>query len=430
MNAPSRLAAAAYGLPAIALAALYLPLFTYVAPFYIEERGVDIQAMGLALIGIRLFDAAINPGIGWLSDRTRVRSGRRRVWLVGTTPLICLATWMAFVPPPAAGLNHAVIWLFVLGLAWTMVQTPYNAWGAEITDDPTGRVQVTAWREGLALVGTVATTLAYFLGGTGGGGLAAVAAMVVVLLPLGVLAAVWLAPERAPRPRQRVTIAQGARAMARNAGFRRLLLAWFINGAANALPATLFLFFVAQRIQAPEAVGWLLLVYFAAAILGLPFWSWAAGRFGKHRTWGAAMIYNCAVFAPALALGAGDLTGFAVVAVLSGLALGADLSLPPAIQADVIEQDTADTGAERAGVFFAVWQLATTSALALSSGLALIALGAAGFDGAADPGGNAPPALLALSLLYAGAPIVLKLAAVALMWNFTLGAPQPAPTRP
>ncbi|MEM6421464.1 MAG: MFS transporter, partial [Pseudomonadota bacterium] len=166
-----------------------------------------------------------------------------------------------------------------------------------------------------------------------------------------------------------------------------------------------------------DAAGMLFLLYFVSAILGIPFWNWAAGRGAKHRVWGSAMIYACAIFAAALLLGPGDVVAFAIITVLTGLAFGADLTLPPAIQADVIAADTVETGAARAGLFFALWQVATKAALALSSGLAYIALDLAGFVAGGE---NTANALLALSLLYAGAPIVLKLIAVRLMWGFEL----------
>jgi len=260
-------------------------------------------------------------------------------------------------------------------------------------------------------------TLLYFLGGEGGDGLRTVAIAVVVLLPLTVAIAAWRVPDRGPARLVRLSVREGARALAENAPFRRLLVAWFVNGAANGLPVTLFLFFVQYRLQAPEATGWLLLLYFVAAVAGIPFWSWAAARVSKHRAWAWAMIYASAVFAAALFLGPGDVAAFAVITVLTGVALGADLSLPPAIQADVVELDTIRTGAARAGLFFAIWQVATKAALALSSGVALILLDAAGFEAAP---GNSAGALTALAMLYAGAPILLKLGAVALMWGFPL----------
>ena len=129
------------------------------------------------------------------------------------------------------------------------------------------------------------------------------------------------------------------------------------------------------------------------------------------------MLYACAVFACVPLLGPGDVTGFAAICVLTGFALSADLSLPAAIQADVVDVDTADSGAQRTGLFFALWSVATKAALALSGGAALIALDLAGFQAGAD---NDATALAALTGLYALAPVALKLVAVALMWNFPL----------
>ncbi|MEL6218840.1 MAG: MFS transporter [Pseudomonadota bacterium] len=406
-----------YALPAIPLAALYLPLFTYVTPFYAAERGVDLAVLGLAWIAIRMFDAVSDPAVGWLSDRTSGRWGRRRVWLAASVPVIAVATWQAFVPPEDAGIGHAALWLFVLTLGWTMAQTPYAAWGAELETGYAARTRVTAWREALVLVGTLVATLVYFGAGEGGEGLHAVALTVIVLLPVTVAVASWAAPERVAAPSTPLTLARGWQAMKANAPFRRLLLAWFVNGAANGLPVTLFLFFVEHRLEAPEAAGPLLLLYFVAAILGVPLWAWLAGRVSKHRAWAGAMLYACAIFLAALALGPGDVVAFGVICVLTGLALGADLSLPPAIQADVVEIDSRATGAERAGLFFAIWQVATKAALALSSGLALLVLAGAGFEAT---GANDDEALWTLALLYAGAPIVLKLTAVGLMWGFPL----------
>jgi len=408
----------AYALPALPLAALYLPLFSYVTPFYASERGVDLAALGVAWIAIRLFDAISDPAIGWVSDRTKHWLGRR-VWVAVSVPVIGVAVWQAFVPPEGAGLAHAAVWLLLLTLGWTMAQTPYAAWGAELEPGYHGRTQVTAWRESMVLAGTLLATILYFLGGEGGDGLRIIALAVLILLPLSVVAAAFGAGERAMAGDRRLSVSEGYRAMAENPHFRRLLAAWFVNGAANGLPVTLFLFFVEFRLGAADAAGPFLLAYFVAAILGVPVWTRIARRYSKHRAWCWAMLYACVIFAAALTLGEGDLVGFGVIAVLTGLAFGADLVLPPAIQADVVEVDTLRTGARRAGLFFAIWQVATKAALAFSSGIALILLSRAGFSA---EGSNDADALWALALLYAGAPILLKLGAVAIMWPFALDA--------
>ena len=136
------------------------------------------------------------------------------------------------------------------------------------------------------------------------------------------------------------------------------------------------------------------------------------------------MLLACGFFVGALALGAGDAGAFAIICIGSGLALGADLLLPPAIQADVIDVDTLASGEQRAGFYFAIWGFATKLALAAAAGIAFPLLAHFGLDPAA--GLRAPQGLVALSLLYAGLPVMLKLAAIALMWRFDLTPEQVA----
>ena len=413
---PSLRTLVAYASPAAPLAALYFPVYVYVAPFYANERGVALSALGGLLIAVRLLDAFSDPAMGWLSDRTRTRWGRRKIWLGVATPLVVVSVWMLMVPPPDAGFAHAALWLSALTLAWTVALTPYYAWGAEITGDYDGRSRVAAWREGTTLVGTVLAVVLYQGTGAGEAGLRSVALFVLVGLPLTAAAALSFAGEPRDWSRARLGLKEAGRALRDNPHFRRLLGAYFVNGAANAFPAGLFLFFVEDVLKAPEA-GWLLLVYFLCAIGGMPIWTALARRYSKHRAWGGAMLYACAIFVFVPLLGEGDVWPFAVICALTGLALGADLALPTAMQADVVDHDTAEHGEQRTGLFFALWSVATKAALAVAGGAALIALDWFGFRAGEE---NDPSALLALALLYAIAPVVLKLVAVAMMWGFSL----------
>jgi Na+/melibiose symporter-like transporter len=126
------------------------------------------------------------------------------------------------------------------------------------------------------------------------------------------------------------------------------------------------------------------------------------------------------IFALAGFLDAGDVLPFAVICAATGVLLGFDLALPPSIQADVIDHDTASSGEQRSGFYFAAWSLATKLSLALSVGIVFPVLAWSGFDGTGSQ--NMPQAALAtLSALYAWFPILPKAAAIAVMWNFPLG---------
>ncbi|TVQ52140.1 MAG: MFS transporter [Rhodobacteraceae bacterium] len=406
----------AYALPALPLAALYFPTYVYVAPFYAGERGVALAALGALFIGVRLLDAVTDPLMGWISDRTPARFGRRKLWLAVSAPLVGLSTWMLLVPPEDAGFGHAAVWLSALTLSWTVALTPYYAWGAEIDAGYSARARVAAWREAMTLLGTVVAVVLYNTADGAASGLRAVALLVAFGAPVCALAALVGAPEPQDFSRARLSLREAAAALRGNRPFRRLIAAYVVNGAANALPAGLFLFFIEDYLQAPDA-GWLLLIYFLCAIAAIPVWTWLAKRLSKHRAWGIAMLYACAVFAFVPLLGPGDVVAFTVICVLTGFALSADLALPTAIQADVVDVDTAATGEQRTGLFFALWSVATKAALAVAGGAALIVLDVVGFR----PGeANDPAALRALALLYAAAPVALKIVAVAMMWRFPL----------
>ena len=435
MTRPTALTLAAYAAPMAPLGALYFPVYVYLVPYY-AGLGADLALLGAFMLAARLLDAATDPLMGMLSDRVRTRWVRRKPWLALSGPLILFSAWMLFRPPEDATAVYAGIWLALMTLVWTMALTPYLAWGAELSGDYAERARVTAWREGAGLVGMLGAALLYAAGGGDAGlGLALVFYALLVAVPLGFGAAVAVTPEPDDLSVRKVAWREGLALAASNKAFLRLLLAWFVNGAANALPASLFLFFVEFRLGAPDWAGPLLVLYFGAAILGAPLWSWAAKHLPKHRVWSLVMLYACAVFLWALTLGEGDVVPFAVISALSGLALGADLSLPPAMQADVVDEDTAQSGEQRTGVYFAVWSVATKAAQAAAGGVALMLLATAGFEaaggagvgvGALDAGETAAPnserALWVLALLYAGAPVVLKLIAVAIMWGFPLDA--------
>jgi GPH family glycoside/pentoside/hexuronide:cation symporter len=192
--------------------------------------------------------------------------------------------------------------------------------------------------------------------------------------------------------------------------FRKLLVVFMLNGTAAAIPATLVLFFIADVLDAEARQGLFLALYFVAGAAGMPVWVRLSARMGKARAWLVAMGLAIAAFVWASRLGAGDTREFAVICALSGLALGADLALPPSLLADVISRHGR---MEATGSYFGLWTLATKLNLALAAGISLPLLEALGYR----PGGRDAAALTALAIVYAFVPCVLKLSAgAALVW--------------
>jgi len=129
------------------------------------------------------------------------------------------------------------------------------------------------------------------------------------------------------------------------------------------------------------------------------------------------MIYASGVFFSVVFISSGDLLAFFIICLLSGFALSADLAIPSSIQADLIDIETVKGGKRRTATFFSVWSIATKGSIAISSGLAILILSYFDFD---VVGNNSRISLGVLTALYAIAPIILKLFAIFLMWNFGL----------
>lgn len=414
----------AYALPSVPLAALTLPLYIIVPTFYTETLGLSLAAVGFALLVVRIFDAFNDPLIGWAADRMRLPMGRRRSLFLFSLPITALAAYMLFNPPTDATAAYLTLWALVLTLGYTMTALPYASWGAELETGYDARSRLVGYRETFTLVGTlVATAVPFTIGldsAQGLHGLAILAYSVpLALLVFGVICFLRV-PEPAEYSRQRVALLAGLGFMWRNHPFRRLIVAYLINGLANGIPATLFLYFVSDRLGVPEMRGPLLLVYFVAGGAGIPLAVWAARRIGKHRAWSLAMLFACAVFAVVPFIPAGAVLAFGAVCVLTGLMLGFDVTIPPSIQADVIDVDTAESGEQRSGLYFAAWSLATKLSLALGVGIVFPVLDLAGFSPGQNSAGDGSTFVLAG--LYAWLPIVFKLIAIALMWRFPLNA--------
>ena len=144
------------------------------------------------------------------------------------------------------------------------------------------------------------------------------------------------------------------------------------NGIAAALPATLFLFFVADVLQLEAASGALLALYFVAGAASLPLWVKLAARFGRVRGLAGgdgAVDHRLRRRQPARERATSGRSP--PICVASGLALGADLALPAAIAADLGERQG------QAGACFGVWNFVAKLNLALAAGLALPLLGLA-----------------------------------------------------
>ncbi len=421
-----RLTLLLYACPAFVIALPTIPVYVALPTLYGVELGLGLAKTGLILLCGRLFDTVSDPLIGYLSDRFPLGSHRRKPWIAGGAIVAGLGLAMILNPLPGAGISYLLVWSIVLYAGWTMVAVPYMAWGAELSDGYEERTRVTAWREGIGLLGLVgAGALTAAATAVGWSEKESIGFLAWVAIALGAIAFPVLlmgVPEASPRAHEkRIGVFPerlfGLRSLLDNGPFLRLIAAWFLNGLANGIPAALFFLYLEYALGAGETQRPIfILIYFVSAVAAIPVWKFVSTGGGKHRAWCFAMLIACVAFATVPWIPEGAFGAFMVVCIVTGAALGADLVLPPSMQADVVDFQTWRSGQVSTGLLFALWGMGTKLALAASVGIALPVVDVAGFD----PTAPTASGILALSVIYALVPVVIKLSAILLVWHFPL----------
>ncbi len=392
----------AYSLFAAIISAAGLPIYIYAPAYYAETYGVSLTSLGAVLFVLRLIDVVQDPALGWLSERLN-RS--KALAVTGGAALLAISMIGLFaIAPPISALWWFAITVTSLFSAFSFLTINFYATGiAKAGPDPSGHVRLAAWRETGALLGVciaaiVPTVLMGFTDSP-------FAIFAYGFAALTALAALYMWPEWRGRTTQ---TPMGIRDILSDALAKRLLILALFNATPLAVSSTLFLFYVNDRLG---AVGWegpLLVLFFLAAAVSAPVWSRLAARFGAKPVLLTAMVLAVLSFGYTLTLGSGDVIQFAIVCVLSGATIGADLTLLPAMFAKRMAQVSPNGGQG-----FGLWSLVNKLTLAFAAVVLLPLLEQAGLTaGAAN---NPPAALTMLTLLYAGVPCLLKLVAIGLL---------------
>ncbi|WP_312129579.1 MFS transporter [Diaphorobacter nitroreducens] len=406
----------AYGLLGLPLAFVALPLYVVLPHYYATELALPLASVGALLMLVRLLDAAAEPLLGRLSDRLYQGPLRAVLWVAGGSALVQVLGLSGLFFPAVQGPQALAAWmvagLLVTCLAHSQLVIAHQAWGVRLGGDALQRSRVVAWREGPGLIGVVTASALSVAWGAG---------PMLVVFALSLLAG-WLALWHAPRPAapaQQDLPAAFAWATVwqplRQPAFRRLLAVFLCNGIASAVPAALMLFFAQDRLQATQAqIALFLVLYFVSGALSMPGWMRAVRRWGLERAWLGGMLLAVACFGWTTLLGSGQIAAFAWICALSGIALGADLALPGALLARLVERQGAQGRSE--GAYLGWWNLATKLNLALAAGAALPLLQWLGYS----PGIQDAHALQRLAWAYALLPCALKLLAAGLLYRLLI----------
>lgn len=414
-TSPSRAHLFQYSILALPLAFAGLPLYIHAPDFYTRDLGLNIGLIGIILLAIRSFDAIQDPLIGYISDKFAPK--RFLIVLMGT---IMLAAGMAAVfNGPQLSIPVAAWFALSMILATTgfsIVTINLNMIGGFWCDQPKQRTRISAWRESFALIGLL---VASFLPAALQNSRSAEDAFAIMFLVFGVMMIFgfllfW-------RFMQNFSSEHKITKSNTNKGLsflpilvgqnRKFFMVCFLAHLAAAIPAVMVMFFIRDYLGAEHLSGLFLFLYFVAGATLIGVWVKLADKIGKETSWLISMLLAVVVFIWAFFLQPGDVIAFGIICVLSGMALGADLALPPSIIADRVTQQNTEGEATQ---YYALLAFIAKIALALASGVAFLILDHLGFVAGET---NSIQVMTGIITLYALIPCLIKITAAYYLWR-------------
>ncbi|MCP4757540.1 MAG: MFS transporter [Proteobacteria bacterium] len=420
-----------YAAPYFAVSALAAPLVIELKIFYTDTILVPAGLLALAMAIARALDAITDPVMGWITDHTRSRWGRRKPWIVLGLPLCMLFFWLMFSPPASLSADGgAVLWagatFCLYYLFHTIWNVPYQGLGLELTPDYDDRTNVFGYR---AILGGIGLILCFFviyylksrhvfaderqMLKTLTGFLALITILMFVIPLLGVKEH----PEFARRKRS--PLIPGIRRALRNRPFRILLAVSIIGTVPATVPFLLMPYFTKYVIGAEDR--WRIIfgvIYIVAAVIAIPVWMVAARRIGKLPVWVMAACIGIGTSCVMFTLGQGQTTLMFIMEFMRGFGTGSIAILFPAMLADVVDYDELRTGKRREAQFGSFLNLVPKFVAIVGATVPLAILGATGYDPSMT--GLSSQSVLAIRFLYALFPVLFHILGVFVILRYPI----------
>ena len=377
-----------YGLPRSGSAMMFIMVSVYLSIFYTDTLLLAPAFVAWTFLIGRFWDGFTDPIMGYVSDATKSRMGRRRPYFLISAIPVGVAYFYLWSPPEALkdwGLFFYLTATYLVTYTfWTIFSIPHNSLGAELTMDYHERTVLTGIREGLgvlgALVGTMGPLIFAALLGSKTRGYSMLAGMIGLVTAVFIFFCFFSVKENPEFQKQHpIAFREGLKAFYKNRPFRVLVIVFVIALIGNAFVPILTMYIAKYVVKMPNIAGVIICSYILATAVSIIFWTRLSRRIGKKETWSRALIFSSVIFVFSTYYHEGTWIVWLVLAVLAGWGYGGTIALAPSMMADVIDLDELQTGRRREGAYFGVWSFIDKAAVGIAVFIGMYSLDVMGY---------------------------------------------------
>ncbi|HYD46992.1 MAG TPA: MFS transporter [Terriglobales bacterium] len=356
--------------------------------FYADVLGAPPHWIGIAIFVGKLWDAVIDPLMGYISDNTRSSWGRRRPYLLVSAIPMAICFYLLFSPPVLSP-GGTVVYLAVMGIVlftfFSIFSTPYLAWGAELARDYHERTEVVQIRSLMGVIGgaigAVVPVEIVKQFPNPRMGYAFVAMILASLIAVGGMTTAIGVTD--PPSRQRVStgfhhFVGGLRQTFTNRQFGIVFGTFCLMTMSAAMGQAVQLLVIKYRLGLYESFPMIAAVFALSFAGSFPLWQGLSRRLGKHRALLCGLLLGCIAPFGWIIVQPGNLPMMLAFMVVGGMLTGS-ITLAASAAADIVEMDELHTGEKRAGAYFGIWTLGLKSASAFGTLLGGFLLTAVGY---------------------------------------------------
>ncbi len=383
--------------------------------FFAEVHNFDIAIIGTYIFLAKIIDIASDPIVGWINDKKILN---RKLLIILGSVLCSIGLYKLFIQKQIDYDAYLLVWISVLYLGWTLFQIPYLSIGYDLEKDYFLRTKLSANRELFILFGLFFSLgFPMFFNFSNAELLSLIVYIAIFSGFVGVIVMLNKIPDNR-KTNKDVELKSVFKNLKNNNLLVRLMFAWFINSLANVFPMILFSFYVSYVLGGNDSDRQVVLFYyFLFAILGVPFWTYVSKRFGKKRTWVTSLILSAFFFIFVLFLSKGDIHFFIIISCITGFCLGADLIIPPSIQADLSDVHLNKFKEDISGILFSLITFFNKLSFAIASLFVFSILSYLNFEANEEIN---PETKIFIICSYALTPILLKCLSSFILMSFRI----------